>query len=148
MRRPPQTLGVRSHEPREASRETTDSLRQAFTGAKRPALVAPFQPALHPILIHFAALALETVQLAGELTNGMMLYLATPARYRQMVTRMADAERTAHRAPTGLTVTSVIPAFRSEDLGAARRFVASAMARGAYTRFFQRSGFGTEAASV
>ncbi len=72
-------------------RETTDSLRQVFTGAKRPGLVAPFQPALHPILIHFAALALETVQLAGELANGMMLHLATLARYRQMVTRMADA---------------------------------------------------------
>lgn len=142
-----EALGIAWREPRQVLRETTGWLRQVFAGEQRPGLGAPFRPALHPIPIHFAGLALETAELAGEIADGLMLYLASRARYRQMVSRMAAAAGRAGRDPGAVTL--LIPAFVAGDLdaarAAARAFVGTTIARPLYTKFFRRSGFAAEA---
>ncbi len=39
----------------------------------------------HPIPIYFAALALETSKLGGELADGLMLYMCPPERMRKSI---------------------------------------------------------------
>jgi alkanesulfonate monooxygenase SsuD/methylene tetrahydromethanopterin reductase-like flavin-dependent oxidoreductase (luciferase family) len=95
---------------------------------------------------------LETAELSGEIADGLMLYLATPARYQQVVARMQQAAQQCARDPGALTVSILIPTFLSEDLEAARQaarqFFAFYAAVPLYAKMFRRSGFVDEMAAV
>ena len=142
------SLGIPWKEARTALRETTRWLRQVFAGEQRPELFAPFRPAQHPIPIHWAGVALETAELAGEMADGLMLYLVTKERFKQAVARMQQGARKAGRDSKDVTVTLLIPTFLSEDLGAARQaarqFLSFYGSIPVYATMFRRSGFEME----
>ncbi len=145
-------LGISWREPRVALRETTDWLRRVFAGRTAPGLRGPFRAAQHPIPIHWAGVALETAELAGELADGLMGYIASKDRFKQVVTRMRRGAQRAGRDPRAVTVSLLIPTFLAEDLGAARaaarRFLAFYASMPLYTKMFRRSGFGDEMEGV
>ena len=139
-------------EPRAALRSATEWLRTVFTGGTAPGLRGPFRAARRPIPIHFAGVALETAALAGEIADGLMLYLATPARVRQVLERLRAAAAAAGRPATAVPATLLVPTFLSDDLaaarGAARRFLTRYASMPLYTKMFRRSGFVAETDAV
>ena len=142
-------VGITWKNPRAALRETTAWLRKVFAGETVPGTHRAFRPAQHPIPIHLAGLALETATLAGEVADGLMLYVASKERFRQMVERMWRGARQIGRDPREMTVTLLIPTFLSERLNearqAARAFLGSYLAMPFYDKMFRRSGFAEEA---
>jgi alkanesulfonate monooxygenase SsuD/methylene tetrahydromethanopterin reductase-like flavin-dependent oxidoreductase (luciferase family) len=138
-------LGVVWQDPRTALRDATTMVQRVFRGESLPGAPRPFRRAIHPIPIHLAALALETAELAGEIADGLMLYVAAPDRYHAAVRRMSRGAKNAGRQPDGITVTLLIPAFVSDDFAAARdaarQFLANYVAMPHYNTFFRRSGF-------
>jgi alkanesulfonate monooxygenase SsuD/methylene tetrahydromethanopterin reductase-like flavin-dependent oxidoreductase (luciferase family) len=145
-------LGLPWKEPRAALRETTDWIRRVFAGDTDPRIHVAFRKAAHPIPIHFGGVALETAALAGEIADGLMLYLATPGRTRQVIDRMAEAARRAGRNPGAVQVTLLVPTFLSDRLDAARAaargFLARYAGRSLYAKMFHRSGFEAEADAI
>ncbi len=143
-----QALGIPWQESRLALRETARVLRQVFSGEQRPAPLGPYWPVKHSVPIHFAALALETVELAGEIADGVMLYLATTERYQQAKKRLERGAHKAGRNPSDPLVTLLIPTFLSDDLesarAAARPFLGFALGLPLYRKLFRRSGFAQE----
>jgi alkanesulfonate monooxygenase SsuD/methylene tetrahydromethanopterin reductase-like flavin-dependent oxidoreductase (luciferase family) len=139
------SLGLTWRDPRVALRETTEWLRQVFAGKTPPGIRTPFRPAQHSIPIHWAGVALETAELAGELADGLMAYIAPKERFTQLVARMQRGAQRAGRQPQAITVSLLIPTFLAEDLdaarAAARRFLAFYAAMPLYATMFRRSGF-------
>lgn len=141
-------LGLPWKEPRLALRETTEWVRRVFAGQAPPNIHTAFRAARRPIPIHFGGVALETAALAGEIADGLMLYLATPARSRQVIDRMTEAARRAGRAPGAVQVTLLVPTFLHDRLdaarAAARTFLSRYAPRSLYAKMFRRSGFDAE----
>ena len=145
-------LGIAWRDPSEALRDTTAWLRQVFAGEAPAGIRATLRPARHPIPIHLAGIALETADLAGEIADGLMLYLASKAHFRQLADCMEEGANRAGRQPREVTVSLLIPTFLSDDLSAAReaarRFLTLYVAMPHYARMFRRSGFEAEAEAV
>ena len=145
-------LGLPWKEPRTALREATGWIRRVFAGDTAPAIHVSFRAARRPIPIHFGGVALETAALAGEIADGLMLYLATPDRARQVIDRMTAAARSAGRTPGAVQVTLLVPTFLSDRLEAARAaarvFLARYAGRSLYTKMFRRSGFEAETDAI
>ena len=145
-------LGIAWRDPSEALRDTTAWLRRVFAGEAPEGIRAALRPAQHPIPIHLAGIALETADLAGEVADGLMLYLASRTWFRELSGRAATAAKRAARQPQEILVSLLIPTFLHEDLGAAReaarRFLTLYAAMPHYARMFRRSGFEQEAEDV
>ena len=145
-------LGIAWRDPSEALRDTTAWLRRVFAGEAPEGIRATLRPAQHFIPIHLAGIALETADLAGEIADGLMLYLASRAHFRELVDRMEKGAARVGRQPQEITVSLLIPTFLSEDLGAAReaarRFLTPYAGMPHYARMFRRSGFVQEAEAV
>jgi 5,10-methylenetetrahydromethanopterin reductase len=138
-------LGLAWRDPRRALREATMMVRRVLAGETLDGAALPFRPATHRIPIHLAGLALETADLAGEIGDGLMLYVASPDRYHASVARVVTAAQKAGRNPDDIVVTSLIPTFVADDHAAAReaaqQFLANYVAMPHYNKFFRRSGF-------
>jgi alkanesulfonate monooxygenase SsuD/methylene tetrahydromethanopterin reductase-like flavin-dependent oxidoreductase (luciferase family) len=139
--------GLTWRDPREALRETTETLRAVFAGKGVPGL-RPLSPAAHPIPVHWAAMALETCQAAGAHADGLMLYLCSRQRYRRAVERMQRGAEGAGRNPSDIAVSVLIPTFLDDDLSAARQAAREFLVHYAgmphYAKAFEASGFGAE----
>jgi alkanesulfonate monooxygenase SsuD/methylene tetrahydromethanopterin reductase-like flavin-dependent oxidoreductase (luciferase family) len=144
--------GLAWEDPRTALRRTTEWVQRVFGGETMPPFRHPFRAATHAIPIHLGGVALESADLAGEIADGLMLYLATPDRVQVSRQRMREAAERAGRKPDALTVTVLIPAFVDETLQTARRaareFLAFYATVPLYTRLVERSGFEAEAARL
>jgi 5,10-methylenetetrahydromethanopterin reductase len=142
------TLGIAWRDPREALRDTTDWLRTVFQGGTREGLLTPFRAAEHHIPIHFAGVALETAELAGEIADGLMGYLASRDRVRQLIARAERGATRAGRTPADVVVSLLIPTFLADDLAAARaaarQFLTHYMSVPLYQKMLRRSDFTTE----
>lgn len=145
-------LGYTWRDPREVLRETTTLLRTIFAGETPPGFHTPVPPAPHPIPIHLAGVALETAELAGEIADGLMLYLTSAERYQHVVARLQQGAQRAGRGSQEITVTVLIPTFLAADLAvaraAARRFLTFYASVPLYRKMFQRSGFEAEVAGL
>lgn len=145
-------LGLTWKAPRQALRDTTTCLRQVFAGESPAGVRSPVRPATHTIPIHFAGLALETAALAGEIADGLMGYLATPARFAQVAARTKQSARAAGRTPDAVITSLLIPTFLADNLElarqAARRFLTMYMTMPHYRKMLRRSGFEAEAARM
>jgi alkanesulfonate monooxygenase SsuD/methylene tetrahydromethanopterin reductase-like flavin-dependent oxidoreductase (luciferase family) len=96
--------GIEMGNARDRLRRDTEIIRKAFRG-ELDMFGVKFPSPPHPIPIYFAALALETSKLGGELADGLMLYMCTPDRMRKSI---AAANKVAHdlgRAPGSITMT-------------------------------------------
>ncbi|HXJ78567.1 MAG TPA: LLM class flavin-dependent oxidoreductase [Candidatus Methylomirabilis sp.] len=143
--------GLSWRDPRQALRETTETLRGVLAG-QGVAGLRPLRPAAHPIPIHWAAMALETCEAAGAHADGLMLYLCSRMRYRRAVERMRRGAESMRRNPADIAVSVLIPTFVHEDLAAARQaareFLLHYAGMSHYARAFEASGFEAEMQGV
>jgi alkanesulfonate monooxygenase SsuD/methylene tetrahydromethanopterin reductase-like flavin-dependent oxidoreductase (luciferase family) len=132
-------------------RRDTEVIRKAFRG-ELEMFGMKFPSPSHPIPIYYAALALETSKLGGELADGLMLYMCTPERMRKSIDAANQVARDRGRAPGSVTMTCGLPVFLHDDLKlayeAARRGLAFYGALPFYNRIFSKSGFAEPAARI
>jgi alkanesulfonate monooxygenase SsuD/methylene tetrahydromethanopterin reductase-like flavin-dependent oxidoreductase (luciferase family) len=97
-------------------------------------------------------LALETARLGGELADGLMLYLCSPARVRKSIDVAQAAAKQHGRAPADVVTTVGLPVFLHNDLelaySAARKGLAFYGALPFYNRLIARSGFEAAADAI
>lgn len=143
--------GIEMGNARDRLRRDTVLIRKAFRG-ELEMFGMKFPSPSHPIPIYFAALALETSKLGGELADGLMLYMCSPERMRKSMDAANEIARELGRAPGSLTMTCGMPVFLHDDLNvayeAARRGLAFYGALPFYNRIFARSGFAEPAARI
>ncbi len=146
-------LGIEMKEARTYFRSYLETVNKVIAGGPlREGMRIQFRPATHKVPIYLGALALETVELAGEVADGAMLYLCTPERVRAAVNRLRRGAAKAGRDPETLETTLGIPVYVSDDIEAARAGARANLASSGslpfYNRLFRRSGFGKEAEAL
>lgn len=136
--------GIEMGNGRQRLRRDTKVLRDAFRG-ELDMFGMKFRAPRHPIPIYYAALALETAKLGGELADGLMLYLCPPDRMRRSIDAAHAAAQHAGRKPSEITMSCGLPVFLHDDLkvayAAARRGLAFYGALPFYNRLLAKSGF-------
>jgi len=141
--------GIAMGNGRERLRRDTEIIRNTLLGEPTSIIGMRFRAPKKPIPIYYAALALETARLGGELADGLMLYLCTPERMRKSIDAARTAAVQAKRKPSAITNTVGLPVFMHDDLAraydAARKGLAFYAALPFYNRLLARSGFELEA---
>lgn len=140
--------GIEMGNARDRLRRDTTVIRDTL-GGKTEMFGMKFRQPKKPIPIYYAALALETARLGGELADGLMLYLCTPERMRKSIDAAHETARKHNRKPSDIAMTVGLPVFMHNDLkrayAAAQRGLAFYMALPFYNRLLARSGFETAA---
>ena len=99
--------------------------------------------------IYYAALALETARLAGELADGVELYMCSAQRMSQLAQAAREAASSHGRKPSDVAITMGLPTFVHDDLeramSVARRRLAFYGSLPFYNRQMARAGFEAEA---
>jgi len=138
--------------PRDFLRQYITTVRNAVTGKGYPG--APIQPraATHAVPVYIAALALGTVELAGEIGDGVMLDLCPTSRLPKVRAALERGAAKAGRRASAVEVTAGLLACLGDDLDAARTAARAALARYGqlpfYNKLFDNSGFRQEAAAL
>jgi alkanesulfonate monooxygenase SsuD/methylene tetrahydromethanopterin reductase-like flavin-dependent oxidoreductase (luciferase family) len=116
-----------------------------------PTTHLPQQPALVPVPIYLATMTSPTVELAGELADGMMPFMWSAPRVRRS---RVWAARGRAKAPgcSPLDVAHGIPTFVGDNIEALREAARANLALFTtfpfYQRMFRASGFAEEAAKA
>jgi len=143
-------LGIDMQHPQIALRRYVTEVRDWLRG-EGPSTHLPQRPASHAVPLYVAALASSTVELAGELADGIMPFLWPAARVTQS---QAWADRGRAQAPElgRLDVTLGLPTFIGDDLDALRAAARQNLVLYTNFPFFQRlfraSGFSAEATQM
>lgn len=144
-----QAMEIEMGNAREYLRRYTMGLRTAFAGERAKQLGVRFPHPAEPVPIYFGALTLETVRMAGELADGLLLVHCTEQRLSQVVRTVRESARHFGRRPDIVTVATSIQAYIHDDLKVAREAARDAMALYMglpyYNRLFRNSGFEAEA---
>jgi alkanesulfonate monooxygenase SsuD/methylene tetrahydromethanopterin reductase-like flavin-dependent oxidoreductase (luciferase family) len=142
-------LGIEMGNARDYLRRYMEILSPVLSG--EPIADFPYQFRIAPdrIPVYFAALALGTARLSGELADGLMLYMCPPERMGTMINAARESAAKAGRKPARLGVTMGLPVFLDDKLeaayAAARRDLASYVGLQFYNRVWAVSGFEAEA---
>jgi alkanesulfonate monooxygenase SsuD/methylene tetrahydromethanopterin reductase-like flavin-dependent oxidoreductase (luciferase family) len=140
-------LGIDMGEPPAVLRRYVTDVRNWLKG-EGPATHLPQRPSSKPVPIYVAAVTSRTVELAGELADGIMPFLWSADRVKQARTWI-DRGRAKASGLGRLDVTLGIPTFVGDDLNALREAARGNL--GLYTTFpffqrlFRASGFAPEA---
>jgi alkanesulfonate monooxygenase SsuD/methylene tetrahydromethanopterin reductase-like flavin-dependent oxidoreductase (luciferase family) len=145
-----ESLGIEMGNGRQRLRDYTLELRRLLRGeALSPGLELRLRAPRHPLPIYYAALALETARLAGELADGVELYMCSAQRMRRLAQAARDEASRHGRKPSDVTITMGLPTFVHDDLGramsVARRRLAFYGSLPFYNRQMARGGFEAEA---
>jgi len=142
-------LGIEMGNARDFLRRYMELLCPILNGGAIPNFPYQFRPAPQRIPVYFAALALGTARFAGEIADGLMLYMCPPQRMHAMLDAARESAAQAGRKPDGLGVTMGLPVFLDDDLqaayAAARRDLATYLGLQFYNRVWAVSGFAAEA---
>jgi len=131
--------------PREFMREYITTVRDITTGKGIPGV--PMQPraATYKVPLYVGALALGTVELCGELADGVMLYLCPKNRMSRVMAALEKGAAKAGRSVTSVDITTGLPTCISDDLNAAKTTAGNNLAFYGtlpfYNKLFQSSGF-------
>lgn len=143
--------GIDMGNARDRLRRDTTVIRSTLSG-ETAMFGMKFRRPKRPIPIYYAALALETARLGGELADGLMLYLCTPERMRKSIDVAREAAKQHGRIPTEIAATVGLPVFLHSDLkvayAAAQRGLAFYGALPFYNRLIARSGFESAANAI
>jgi alkanesulfonate monooxygenase SsuD/methylene tetrahydromethanopterin reductase-like flavin-dependent oxidoreductase (luciferase family) len=105
--------------------------------------------AAYKVPLYVGALALGTVELCGELADGVMLYLCPTSRMPRVMAALEKGAAKAGRSVVSVDITTGLPACVSDDLDAARTTAKNNLAFYGglpfYNKLFQSSGFVKEA---
>lgn len=146
-----EAMGVKLEEPRKYLREYVSTVRQVFTGQLSGLPTQP-RPAKHPIPIYISALALQTVELGGEIADGLMLFLCARDRLAQVRQAVARGAQKAGKDPQTIDITMGFPTFVSDDIAAAREAARQSMVFYTglpfYNRLLCNAGFVREAEGI
>lgn len=141
--------GIEMGNGRDRLRRDTEIIRKTLNGEPTAMFGMRFRAPEHPVPIYYAALALETARLGGEMADGLMLYLCTPERMRQSIMVARSAAEEHGRPLTAVKMTVGLPVFMHDNLAraydAARKGLAFYAALPFYNRLLARSGFEREA---
>ncbi|MDA2920326.1 LLM class flavin-dependent oxidoreductase [Desulfobacterota bacterium AH_259_B03_O07] len=135
--------GIDMGNPIEKMREYVTAVK-SFADGSSPLLTVKRQ--LPELPVYIAGLTRGAAELAGEVADGIMPYLATPEYMQKLKAYILDGANKAGRNASDIDVTNGIPSFISDDLEAARN--AGKRGLSGYTRFpfYQRMirniGFG------
>jgi alkanesulfonate monooxygenase SsuD/methylene tetrahydromethanopterin reductase-like flavin-dependent oxidoreductase (luciferase family) len=136
--------GIEMGNARDRLRRDTTMIRQSWSG-EASMFGMRFRQPEQRIPIYYAALALETAKLGGELADGLMLYLCTPERMRKSIDAAHASARAHGREASEVTMTCGVPVFMHKDLktahAAAQRSLSFYGALPFYNRLIARSGF-------
>jgi len=88
---------------------------------------------LPPVPIYMATLTEKTAELAGEISDGIMTYLASPSYIVKLVKSIKVGAEKVKRFTSSVDITCGIPTFVSDDLEAA--YQAAKRGLGPYARF-------------
>ena len=102
--------------------------------------------------IYVAALSPNMLRLAGELADGVMLWLCSPAYIREtVIPGVRQGLETAGRSPDGFDVVAAVPIALTDDVEAARATLRQDLIPYAslpfYRAMLESSGFGDELAA-
>ena len=140
-------IGIEMPEPIEALRNYTVDVINWLKG-EGPATHLPQAPAVQPVPIHLGALTSRSVELAGELADGVMPFLWSAERVARS---RAWAARGRAKAPSRqrLEIALGLPIFVGDDIARSIEVARSNLGLFASLPFFQRllrvSGFEQEA---
>lgn len=131
---------------RDKLREYTLTLKQIFAGEfKSMRVPTPSRP----IPVHLGALTIETARLAGEIADGVQLFMWTPERLRKLVKTVRDAAASRGRNVSDVAITFGMPAFIDDNLqqayARARRYLKLYTTLPFHRRQIIRNGFEREA---
>ena len=131
---------------RDKLREYTLTVKQIFAGQfKSMRVPTPSRP----IPVHLGALTMETARLAGEIADGVQLFMCTPERLKKLVKTVRDAAASHGRDAAEVAITFGMPAFIDDDLqrayAKARRFLKLYTMLPFHRRQIIRNGFEREA---
>ena len=145
-------LGIDMGKPRDKLRDYTIRLRDHFAGKAHPDFPVSFRTPDPAIPVYYASTTLETCRLAGELADGLELYMS-PARRSMDCARAADEVAIARGRPAdAIRILVGLPIFLDDDLARARE-----QARGNlmfhlalpnYNRQLVKAGFEREGAAL
>lgn len=152
-------LGLRVVEPLAAMREYVAVLRGAlgdgsdFSGRHyraRWAMAVPRRPAAPPI--YLAALSTKMLELAGEVADGVILWLCPPQYVREVaVPALTRGPRRAGRPLDGFEIVAAVPLAVTDDRAAALTAFRAELARYAALPFYRAmldtAGLGAELAA-
>jgi alkanesulfonate monooxygenase SsuD/methylene tetrahydromethanopterin reductase-like flavin-dependent oxidoreductase (luciferase family) len=144
------TFGVGSPSPLEAMRQYVTEV-QSWLRGEGPATHLPQNPAPCRVPIHVAALTSKTVELAGEVADGVMPYLWSTARVTAAKAWIARGRaRSPGRPPLELSLG--MPVYVGDDTAAVRELARQNLAFYAtfpyYQRLLRAQGFAAEAAKA
>jgi len=145
-----QALEVDMLHPPTALRRYVTAVR-AWLRGEGPSTHLPQRPAAHPVPLYVATLTSPTVELGGELADGVMPFLWPAARVKQS---QAWVARGRAKSPTlgPLTITLGLPTFLGDDLetlhDAARQNLGLFTTFPFFQRLFRASGFAQEATQM
>jgi alkanesulfonate monooxygenase SsuD/methylene tetrahydromethanopterin reductase-like flavin-dependent oxidoreductase (luciferase family) len=145
-----QALAIEMPHPQTTLRHYVTAVRGWLRGEGPPTHL-PQRPAPQAVPIYVAALTSPTVELGGELADGIMPFLWPAARVRQSQAWVARGRAKA-RTLGPLTIALGLPTFLGNDLEALR--AAARQNLGLFTTFpffqrlFRASGFAEEAAQM
>lgn len=143
--------GIEMGNARDRLRHHTEIIGKAFRG-ELEMFGTKFPAPSHPIPIYFAALALETAKLGGEIADGLMLYMCPPERMKKSIDAANKVATEKGRPPGSLTMTCGVPVYLHDDLKAAyeaaRRGLAFYGALPFYNRIMAKSGFADAAGRI
>jgi alkanesulfonate monooxygenase SsuD/methylene tetrahydromethanopterin reductase-like flavin-dependent oxidoreductase (luciferase family) len=152
-------LGLRMGQPLDEMREYVAVLRGALTGKVEHAgeryrvawqMALPKVPPAPPILL--AGLSPRMLELAGEIADGVVLWLCAPAYIRDRAIPAIEAgRRRAGKTLQGFEVVAAVPAALTVDGAAGMALFKSELTRYLalpfYRAMLQHSGFGAELAA-
>jgi alkanesulfonate monooxygenase SsuD/methylene tetrahydromethanopterin reductase-like flavin-dependent oxidoreductase (luciferase family) len=138
--------------PRAFMREYITTIRNVTTGKGYPGAPRQPQAATYRVPIYVGALALGTVELCGELADGVMLYLCPKSRMPRVMAALEKGAAKAGRSASSVDITTGLPACISDDLNAAQTTAKNNLAFYGplpfYNKLFQSSGFVQEAEAL
>ncbi|MGO9060379.1 MAG: LLM class flavin-dependent oxidoreductase [Candidatus Binataceae bacterium] len=142
-----QAMGIEMGNARDKLRSFTVAIRKIFNGELN--IGVPFRKPKTPIPIYYGALALETARLAGELADGVELYMCPADRMRKLADAARQTAASSGRKASDIAVTVGLPTFVDDDLEkayeAARQQISFYPALPFYNRQLAKSGFEAEA---
>jgi alkanesulfonate monooxygenase SsuD/methylene tetrahydromethanopterin reductase-like flavin-dependent oxidoreductase (luciferase family) len=143
-------LGIDMQHPLTALRHYVTAV-QSWLRGESPMMRPPQRPAAYPVPVYVAALASHTVELGGELADGIMPFMWPVARVTQSQAWAARGRaKTPGRDP--LAIALGLPILLGDDLeavrAAARQHLAGFITLPFYQRLFRVSGFAAEAAQM
>lgn len=143
--------GIQMGNARDRLRRDTTVIRKVFNG-EIDMFGMKFRQPKKPVPIYYAALAMETARLGGELADGLMLYLCPPERMRKSIDAAREVAQKHGRKASDIVNTVGVPVFLHNDMkhayAAAQRGLSFYGTLPFYNRLLARSGFEAEASAI